>query len=43
MSVYETDGYQEIMEWIAAESGVAYGDSPAATKAHRVLATTGAG
>ena len=23
MSVYETDGYQRIMEWIAAESGVA--------------------
>jgi len=38
MSVYETDGYREIMEWIAAESGVAYGDSAAATKAHRVLA-----
>ncbi|MEX0850742.1 MAG: alanine--tRNA ligase, partial [Gaiellaceae bacterium] len=37
-SVYETDGYREIMEWIAAESGVAYGDSAAATKAHRVLA-----
>ena len=35
MSVYETDGYQQIMDWIAAESGVAYGDSPAATKAHR--------
>jgi alanyl-tRNA synthetase len=43
MSVYETDGYREIMEWIAAESGVAYGDSPAATKAHRVLADHGRG
>mgnify|MGYP000321257131 CR=1 FL=1 len=42
-SVYETDGYQQIMEWIAAESGVAYGDSPAATKAHRVLADHGRG
>jgi alanyl-tRNA synthetase len=31
------------MEWIAAESGVAYGDSPAATKAHRVLADHGRG
>jgi alanyl-tRNA synthetase len=40
-SVYETDGYREIMEWIAAESGVAYGDSAAATKAHRVLADHG--
>jgi alanyl-tRNA synthetase len=37
-SVFETDGYQHIMDWIAAESGVAHGDSPAATKAHRVLA-----
>jgi len=43
MSVYETDGYREIMEWIAAESGIAYGDSPAATKAHRVLADHGRG
>jgi alanyl-tRNA synthetase len=37
-SVYDTDGYQKIMGWIKAESGVAYGDSPDATKAHRVLA-----
>jgi alanyl-tRNA synthetase len=43
LSVYETDGYQEIMEWIASESGVAYGDSPAATKAHRILADHGRG
>jgi len=43
MSVYETDGYQRIMEWIAAESGVAYGDSPEATKAHRILADHGRG
>ena len=43
MSVYETDGYQGIMSWIAAESGVAYGDSPRATKAHRVLADHGRG
>ena len=43
MSVYDTDGYREIMEWIAAESGVGYGDSPAATKAHRVLADHGRG
>jgi alanyl-tRNA synthetase len=42
-SVYETDGYQRIMDWIAAESGVAYGDSPTATKAHRVLADHGRG
>ena len=42
-SVYETDGFREIMEWIASESGVAYGDSEAATKAHRVLADHGRG
>ena len=43
MSVYDTDGYRQIMEWIAAESGVAYGDSAAATKAHRILADHGRG
>ena len=42
-SVYDTDGYQQIMAWIAAESGVAYGDSPEATKAHRILADHGRG
>src|SRR5438105_670051 len=42
-SVYDTDGYQKIMQWIASESGVAYGDSPDATKAHRVLADHGRG
>jgi alanyl-tRNA synthetase len=42
-SVYDTDGYQQIMGWIAAASGVAYGDSVDATKAHRVLADHGRG
>ncbi|MBX5474064.1 MAG: alanine--tRNA ligase [Thermoleophilia bacterium] len=42
-SVYDTDGYQTIMRWIAEQSGVAYGDSPDATKAHRVLADHGRG
>jgi alanyl-tRNA synthetase len=42
-SVYDTDGYQKIMEWVAANSGVAYGDSVDATKAHRVLADHGRG
>jgi len=42
-SVYDTDGYQQIMSWIAAESGVAYGESPEATKAHRILADHGRG
>jgi alanyl-tRNA synthetase len=42
-SVYDTDGYQAIMGWIAEASGVAYGDSVDATKAHRVLADHGRG
>ncbi|HXZ56581.1 MAG TPA: alanine--tRNA ligase, partial [Gaiellaceae bacterium] len=42
-SVFDTDGYQEIMHWIAAESGVAYGESEQATKAHRILADHGRG
>ncbi|HZR94900.1 MAG TPA: alanine--tRNA ligase [Gaiellaceae bacterium] len=42
-SVYDTDGYQTIMQWIASQSGVAYGDSADATKAHRVLADHGRG
>ncbi|HEY3050519.1 MAG TPA: alanine--tRNA ligase, partial [Gaiellaceae bacterium] len=43
ISTYDTDGYQAIMSWIAEESGVAYGDSPEATKAHRILADHGRG
>ncbi len=43
IATYDTDGYQEIMNWIAGESGVAYGDSEAATKAHRILADHGRG
>ena len=39
--MYDTDGFQKIMSWVEAESGVAYGDSPDATKAHRVLADHG--
>ncbi len=42
-SVYDTDGYQLVMDWITSESGVAYGDSADATKAHRVLADHGRG
>src|SRR5262249_3611786 len=37
------DGYQLIMDWVAAQSGVAYGASPDATKAHRVIADHGRG
>jgi alanyl-tRNA synthetase len=43
IATYDTDGYQEIMSWIAEESGVAYGDSEAATKAHRIIADHGRG
>ena len=42
-SVYETDGYQAIMQWIEAESGVAWDADERATKAHRVLADHGRG
>ena len=42
-SVYDTDGYQLIMDWVAGQSGVAYGSSEDATKAHRVLADHGRG
>ena len=40
-SIFDTDGYQAIMRWVAEESGVAYGASEQATKAHRVLADHG--
>ncbi|MEP6977698.1 MAG: alanine--tRNA ligase [Thermoleophilia bacterium] len=43
ISVYETDGYQDIMRWIEGESGVGYGSSDQATKAHRILADHGRG
>ncbi|HYZ76376.1 MAG TPA: alanine--tRNA ligase [Gaiellaceae bacterium] len=42
-SVFDTDGYQALMTWLAEESGVAYGDTPEATKAHRILADHGRG
>ena len=40
-SVYETDGFQHIMDWVAAETGTRYGETDVATKAHRVLADHG--
>src|SRR5262249_33905879 len=43
ISVYETDGYVRIMDWIAETSGVRVDDSTDATKAHRVLADHGRG
>ena len=36
-SIFDTDGFRLIMDWIAKESGVSYDASPAATKAHRVI------
>jgi len=42
-SVYDTDGYQTIMQWVAASAGARYGDSVDATKAYRVLADHGRG
>jgi alanyl-tRNA synthetase len=42
-SIFDTDGFQLIMEWIERESGVGYGTSPEATKAHRVLSDHGRG
>src|SRR5947209_11776037 len=42
-SVYDTDRYQLILDWVAEQSGVAYGSSEDATKAHRVLADHGRG
>ncbi|HXV03453.1 MAG TPA: alanine--tRNA ligase [Gaiellaceae bacterium] len=43
ISVYETDGYQKIMDWIESESGVAWTSSAKATKAHRIIADHGRG
>ena len=42
-SIFDTDGFRLIMDWIEAESGVHYGASPEATKAHRVLSDHGRG
>jgi alanyl-tRNA synthetase len=42
-SIFDTDGFRLIMDWIAETSGVAYGTSPEATKAHRVLCDHGRG
>ena len=42
-SIFDTDGFRLIMDWIERESGVAYGSSPEATKAHRVLSDHGRG
>ena len=36
-SIFDTDGFRLIMDWIERESGVAYEASPEARKAHRVI------
>jgi len=40
-SVFDTDGFREIMDWIEAESGVPYRESEISLRAHRVLADHG--
>jgi alanyl-tRNA synthetase len=42
-TIFDTDGFRLIMDWIERESGVGYGSSPEANKAHRVLADHGRG
>ena len=37
-SVFDTDGFRVIMDWIAEQSGVGYRDSEVSQRAHRVLA-----
>ena len=40
-SVFDTDGFRQIMDWIEAESGVPYRESDISLRAHRVLADHG--
>ena len=40
-SVFDTDGFKLIMDWVEQESGVAYRDSEVSQRAHRVLADHG--
>jgi alanyl-tRNA synthetase len=40
-SVFDTDGFREIMDWIEAESGTPYRASETSLRAHRVLADHG--
>ena len=42
-SIFDTDGFRLIMDWIERESGVGYDASPEATKAHRVISDHGRG
>ena len=40
-SVFDTDGFRLIMDWVAEQSGVAYRESEISRRAHRVLADHG--
>jgi alanyl-tRNA synthetase len=40
-SVFDTDGFRQIMDWIEAESGTPYRESEVSQRAHRVLADHG--
>jgi alanyl-tRNA synthetase len=42
-TIFDTDGFRLIMDWIEQESGVGYHASPEATKAHRVISDHGRG
>lgn len=42
-SVYESDGFKTVIDWVEQETGTRYGESEGATKAHRVLADHGRG
>src|SRR3954469_19234026 len=42
-TIFDTDGFRLIMDWIEEESGVGYHASPEATKAHRVISDHGRG
>src|SRR4051812_13702112 len=40
-SVFDTDGFRLIMDWVERESGVAYNENEVSQRAHRVLADHG--
>ena len=40
-SIFDTDGFRLIMDWVARESGVPYHESEQSQRAHRVLADHG--
>jgi len=42
-TIFDTDGFRLIMDWIEVQSGVPYGSSAEANKAHRVLCDHGRG